>query len=125
MVPSHVEPFGLVTVEAMATGLPVMGIRSVGVGDTVENGVTGFLAENDPASFAAKLTRLCLDKTLRRKMSAMAASHRRAGCSGLGVLEPTFWIIPCCSEAPPPQSHARLQAKAARFQWLAAILGFG
>jgi 1,2-diacylglycerol 3-alpha-glucosyltransferase len=69
---SVTEVHPLSVVEAMASGLPVVGIRSVGVGDTVEEGVTGFLARLDPASFAAKLTRLCLDMNLRQKMSDQA-----------------------------------------------------
>jgi 1,2-diacylglycerol 3-alpha-glucosyltransferase len=67
---SEVHPLSVI--EAMATGLPALGIRSVGVGDTVEDGVTGFLSSNNQAAFAAKLTRLCLDKSLRKKMGNAA-----------------------------------------------------
>ena len=49
-----------------------MGIESVGVGDTVEDGVTGFLATHDQPAFTAKLTRLCLDLDLRKQMSDSA-----------------------------------------------------
>ena len=49
-----------------------MGIESVGVGDTVEDGVTGFLSTEDLPAFTAKLTRLCLDLKLRREMSRSA-----------------------------------------------------
>jgi 1,2-diacylglycerol 3-alpha-glucosyltransferase len=69
---SVTEVHPLSVIEAMATGLPVLGIHSVGVGDTVEEGVTGFLARQDQAAFAAKLTRLCLDHDLRRKMGLAA-----------------------------------------------------
>jgi 1,2-diacylglycerol 3-alpha-glucosyltransferase len=65
---SVTETFGLSIVEAMGTGLPVMGIQSVGVGDIVEDDVTGFLSRNDLPSFTAKLTRLCLDHDLRARM---------------------------------------------------------
>lgn len=67
---SEVHPLSVI--EAMAAGLPVMGIRSVGVGDTVEDNLTGFLASEDLAAFTAKLTRLCLDAHLRRKMGKAA-----------------------------------------------------
>lgn len=67
---SEVHPLSVI--EAMASGLPVVGIHSVGVGDTVEDGVTGFLARQDPAAFAAKLTRLCLDPALCRQMGIAA-----------------------------------------------------
>ena len=69
---SITEVHPLSVIEAMGTGLPIMGIDSVGVGDTVEDGKTGFLAENDLASFTAKLTRLCLDPNLRQQMSLAA-----------------------------------------------------
>ena len=69
---SVTEVHPLSVIEAMATGLPVLGIHSVGVGDTVEEGVTGFLTRPDQAAFAAKLTRLCLDHDLRRKMGLAA-----------------------------------------------------
>jgi 1,2-diacylglycerol 3-alpha-glucosyltransferase len=67
---SEVHPLSVI--EAMGTGLPIMGIHSVGVGDIVQDGVTGFLAAHDQASFTAKLTRLCLDPGLRAGMSTAA-----------------------------------------------------
>ena len=70
---SVTEVHPLSVIEAMGSGLPVMGIRSVGVGDTVEDGRTGYLAREDQASFAAKLTRLCIDRDLRGAMGATAS----------------------------------------------------
>jgi 1,2-diacylglycerol 3-alpha-glucosyltransferase len=75
---SVTETFGMSNVEAMGAGLPVMGVHSVGVGDTVEDGVTGLLATHDLPAFTAKLTRLCLDLDLRAQMSIAsreASSH--------------------------------------------------
>lgn len=69
---SVTEVHPLSVIEAMGAGLPTMGIESVGVGDTVEDGVTGFLATNDMPSFTAKLTRLCLDPELRQQMRISA-----------------------------------------------------
>jgi len=78
---SEVHPLSVI--EAMGTGLPVMGIHSVGVSDTVEDGITGFLATHDLPAFTAKLTRLCLDLSLRahlgdtaRKASSVYAIER-------------------------------------------------
>jgi len=64
----------------MASGLPALGIHSVGVGDTIEDGRTGFLASQNQAAYAAKLTRLCLEPSLRRKMglAARKASEKYA-----------------------------------------------
>ncbi len=67
---TEVHPFSVI--EAMGTGLPVVGIHSPGVGDTVEDGVTGFLSNHDLASFTAKLTRLCLDAELIKRMGEAA-----------------------------------------------------
>jgi glycosyltransferase involved in cell wall biosynthesis len=69
---SVTEVHPLSVIEAMGAGLPVMGIESVGVGDTVEDGVTGFLSTEDLPAFTAKLTRLCLDPDLRAKMGKSA-----------------------------------------------------
>lgn len=69
---SITEVHPLSVIEAMGAGLPVMGIESVGVGDTVEDGITGFLATYDMPSFTAKLTRLCLDPNLRQQMRLSA-----------------------------------------------------
>jgi len=58
--------------------LPVLGIDSPGVGDTVIDGDTGYLSSSDPLEFTAKMMRLCLDKDLRQKMSlaTLEASKR-------------------------------------------------
>lgn len=69
---SITEVHPLSVIEAMGAGLPVMGIQSVGVGDTVQDCATGFLATHDLPSFTAKLTRLCLDRELRAQMSGTA-----------------------------------------------------
>jgi 1,2-diacylglycerol 3-alpha-glucosyltransferase len=69
---SVTEVHPLSVIEAMGAGLPVMGIQSVGVGDTVQDGITGFLSSHELAAFTAKLTRLSLDRDLRAKMSDSA-----------------------------------------------------
>ncbi len=69
---SVTEVHPLSVIEGMGAGLPVVGILSPGVADTVEDGKTGFLAEQDLASFTAKLTRICMDGALRRKMGDAA-----------------------------------------------------
>jgi 1,2-diacylglycerol 3-alpha-glucosyltransferase len=77
---SVTEVHPLSVIEGMAAGLPVVGIDSPGVGDTIEDGKTGFLTTQDLASFTAKLTRLCLDASLRKQMgdAAHQASTRYA-----------------------------------------------
>lgn len=69
---SVTEVHPLSVIEAQGTGLPIVGIRSVGVGDIVQDGVTGLLSAHDLAAFTAKLMRLCLDPQLRAKMGGTA-----------------------------------------------------
>ena len=77
---SVTEVHPLSVIEGMASGLPIMGIDSPGLSDTVDDGLTGFLATEELAAFTAKLTRLCLDVNLRKQMgdAARQASKRYA-----------------------------------------------
>ncbi len=69
---SVTEVHPLSVIEAMAAGLPVLGIHSPGVGDTIEDGVTGLLSQEDAVAFAVKMTRFVLEHDLRRRMGAAA-----------------------------------------------------
>lgn len=70
---SVTEVHPLSVIEAMAAGLPVLGIHSPGVGDIVEEDVTGFLApEEDLAVFTAKMVRLVAEPETRKMMSKNA-----------------------------------------------------
>jgi len=69
---SVTEVHPLSVIEAMGSGLPILGIDSPGVGDSIADGETGLLAKEDIASFTAKLTYLCLNKNLQKKFGAAA-----------------------------------------------------
>ncbi len=69
---SVTEVHPLSVIEAMGAGLPVIGIHSPGVGDTVIDGETGFLSAEDTAAFAVKMTRLVLERDLRKQMGIAA-----------------------------------------------------
>jgi glycosyltransferase involved in cell wall biosynthesis len=70
---SVTEVHPLSVIEALAAGLPVVGIQSPGVGDTIEDGVTGYLApEEDLAVFTAKISRIVTDREARTKMALQA-----------------------------------------------------
>ena len=47
--------YPLVVVEASAAGLPVIGVRSPGVGEIVTDGVSGALRAEDPEQLAAAM----------------------------------------------------------------------
>jgi 1,2-diacylglycerol 3-alpha-glucosyltransferase len=69
---SVTEVHPLSVIEAMGAGLPILGIDSPGVGDSVTDGETGLLAKNDIASFTAKLTYLCLNRDLQKNLGTTA-----------------------------------------------------
>lgn len=64
VVPSEFEePFGMVAIEAMAAGVPVLATRKGGLPEIVQDGVTGFLLDNakNSAAFAQRLNELLND----------------------------------------------------------------
>jgi glycosyltransferase involved in cell wall biosynthesis len=69
VIPSVVEAFGLVTVEAMACGKPVIGANVGGIPEIIVDGVNGFLIEpKNPEKIAEKVVVLLENPKLRRKM---------------------------------------------------------
>jgi glycosyltransferase involved in cell wall biosynthesis len=75
---SLAEGFGLVLIEAMATGVPVVATDVPGVRDVVRQGVTGLLVPpGDPAAMAAAIRRLIGDPPLRAQLAAAAGDDVR------------------------------------------------
>ena len=70
-LPSTQEGMPGAVMEAMASGLPVVGTAVNGIADLVRDGATGLLvAPRDPPALAAALERLLADAPLRRRMGA-------------------------------------------------------
>src|SRR5690606_20343889 len=68
---SQHEGFGLVFLEAMAAGLPVVCYDRGGQVDFLEDGATGFLVPlNDRPAFVARCRELLADAALRREIAA-------------------------------------------------------
>jgi D-inositol-3-phosphate glycosyltransferase len=73
VVPSYYESFGMVALEAMACGSPVVASRVGGLATTVKDGTTGVLVpEGDPRALADALGRLLADAPLRERLSREA-----------------------------------------------------
>jgi glycosyltransferase involved in cell wall biosynthesis len=73
------EGFGMVLVEAMQAGAPVIATRSGGIPDVVRDGVTGLLVpERDVSALASAITRLHDDPALARTLADAAARDVRA-----------------------------------------------
>lgn len=67
------EPFGLVLLEAMSMGLPVISLNGLGNKDLIKDGKNGYiLNSNNPSDFALKLLQLYQDKNSLSKMSNFA-----------------------------------------------------
>jgi glycosyltransferase involved in cell wall biosynthesis len=79
VVPSRwPEPFGMVGVEAMARGRPVVGFAVGGIPDWLEHEVTGLLApEADTTALADAIHRLLRDEPLRRRLGTAAVERVR------------------------------------------------
>jgi glycosyltransferase involved in cell wall biosynthesis len=66
LLPSEDEPFGLVILEAMAAGVPVVASRSGGIPEIVEHGKSGRLVEpGDVDGFASALREVLTQRELR------------------------------------------------------------
>ncbi len=78
VVPStEPEPFGMVAIEAMACGLPVLAAAHGGLLDIVEHEATGLLFKpRDVAELAAALHRLANDAALRQRLGAAGARRQ-------------------------------------------------
>ncbi len=69
------EHFGIVPLEAMYAGTPVIAVSSGGPLETVIDGKTGFLCENAPNAFAIDMLKFITDPKLASSMSDTCHSH--------------------------------------------------
>jgi D-inositol-3-phosphate glycosyltransferase len=75
VVPSHYESFGMVALEAMACGTPVVASQVGGLAYLVQDGVTGYtVPSSDVKALADRLAELIKDHDLRQQLGNQAAS---------------------------------------------------
>jgi D-inositol-3-phosphate glycosyltransferase len=76
VVPSHYESFGLVALEAMACGTPVVASETGGLVFLVRDGETGFhVPVGDAAALAEKIGRLIREDDLRARLGRQALTY--------------------------------------------------
>jgi glycosyltransferase involved in cell wall biosynthesis len=95
--PSHTraEAFGMVLLEAMQAGLPIVATRGGARSEMIADGVNGLLAaDQDPADLAAKILQLADDDALRERMAqanrekfAREFTHEQYGRRMIGAFE--------------------------------------
>jgi len=87
VLPSAAEGFGLVLIEAMAAGLPVVATDVPGIRDVVRDGETGLLVPvASPPQLAAAIRHVCDNPLVRRRLIANAAADVRSRFSWDHVL---------------------------------------
>ena len=86
VIPSHYEPFGLVAIEAMACGVPVIASNVGGLKFTIIPEETGLLVEpKDVEAFASGIHRILFDELWVRKMRKQALANVNERFSWTGV----------------------------------------
>jgi len=78
LLPSEKESFGLVALEAMACGVPVVGSTAGGIPEVVQHGVTGFLAPIGDVEKMARYTIHLLSNDNLRQQFVQAAGRKIA-----------------------------------------------
>jgi D-inositol-3-phosphate glycosyltransferase len=76
VMPSHYESFGMVALEAMACGTPVIASQVGGLAFLVQDGVTGYtVPAEDHIALCEKLTALLGENSLRQRLGRNAAEY--------------------------------------------------
>lgn len=66
------EPFGLIPLEAMASGVPVIALNQGGYKESVVHNKTGLLIKNNPSDLASAIKKLLSNKAVYQKMAKQA-----------------------------------------------------
>lgn len=78
VMPSHYESFGMVALEAMAMGTPVIASEVGGLAHLVQPGINGFhVPSRDPEALAVRILDLLTDKALRQQLGQQARTYAK------------------------------------------------
>ena len=96
---SRWEGFGLVFLEAMAAGKPVVATRVSAIPEVVEDNVTGLLVPpDDPAALAGALLELIRDPAQARQMGKAGHARVHAHFSAAAMIAKTAAVYAACSK---------------------------
>jgi len=98
---SDFEGMPNVMLEALSVGVPCVSTRVNGVNDLIEDGVNGFITDQDVDALAARISALAANPEQRQKMSAQAAK-RISGVFAPQVVARTLWQV-CEGDTVSPQ----------------------
>jgi glycosyltransferase involved in cell wall biosynthesis len=94
VLPSAAEGFGLVLIEAMAAGVPVVGTDVPGIRDVVRDGETGVLVPvASPSQLATAIRQVCDDPLIRHRLTTNAAADVRSRFSWDHVLPKYYSLL--------------------------------
>jgi len=100
VVPSIYEPFGLVALEAMASGCPCLVADTGGLREVVPNEDVGLrFRSRDPESLGQMAERLLTDAELRERLVAEASEHV-LGFDWADVAHQVAWVYSDAVTAP-------------------------
>ena len=82
-LPSEGEGFGLVLLEAMAQGAPIVSTAELGTRSILKAGCGALVVEEQMQPFAAAVIRLLQDETLRNDLSELGRNYARTWSSAI------------------------------------------
>src|SRR5690606_37841600 len=110
--PSLYEPFGIVALEAMSVGPPVVAARSGGLAEVVEHGETGFLVPpGDAGALADALVPLLISPGLREHLGRKGQERARTRFGWVRVAERTL------------EAYHRILEERRQVRWLSLLDG--
>ncbi len=104
VVPSHYESFGLVAMEALASGTPVIASAVGGLPTVIRDGENGLLVPwRSPQAFAASINALLSDEALRRRLGRQARPSVR-NMTWLSVADQVIGVYDSIAATSPAQA---------------------